>query len=199
MTEPSSQPSAGPADRFRRVAGAFGDVVARVPDDAWDAPAPCAGWTARDVVGHLVTWVPGVLGRSGLELPSEPTVEHDPAGAWAAFADAVQAAVDDPVTAATRFDAGPPGEMTVGAAVDMLVVGDVLVHTWDLGTAVGVDVTLDPVLAGRLLEGMEQMDEALRASGHYGPAVDVPADADVQTRLLAFTGRDPSSPPGPRR
>jgi hypothetical protein len=31
----------------------------------------------------------------------------------------------------------------------------------------------------------------LRASGQYGPRVEVPADADVQTRLIAFIGRDP--------
>ena len=31
----------------------------------------------------------------------------------------------------------------------------------------------------------------LRASGHYGSKVDVPNDADEQTRLIAFTGRQP--------
>lgn len=35
------------------------------------------------------------------------------------------------------------------------------------------------------------MDDVLRQSGQYGAKVDVPADADVQTRLLAFIGRDP--------
>jgi hypothetical protein len=33
------------------------------------------------------------------------------------------------------------------------------------------------------------MDTALRASGRYGPRVEVPEDADAQTRLLAFIGR----------
>ena len=33
--------------------------------------------------------------------------------------------------------------------------------------------------------------EELRASGPYGPKVTVPADADEQTRLIAFTGRQP--------
>ncbi len=35
------------------------------------------------------------------------------------------------------------------------------------------------------------MDAALRTSGHYGPRTEVPADADAQTRLLAFIGRTP--------
>lgn len=44
-----------------------------------------------------------------------------------------------------------------------------------------------------MLLGMQPMDEMLRASGHYGAKVAVPADADAdeQTQLIAFTGRDP--------
>lgn len=38
---------------------------------------------------------------------------------------------------------------------------------------------------------MAPMDEALRRSGHYGPKVAEPHDADDQTKLLAFTGREP--------
>ena len=38
---------------------------------------------------------------------------------------------------------------------------------------------------------MVPIDEVLRESGHYGPRVEVPADADEQTKLIAFTGRMP--------
>ena len=31
----------------------------------------------------------------------------------------------------------------------------------------------------------------MRSSGQYGPKVDVPPDSDVQTRMLAFIGRNP--------
>ena len=47
--------------------------------------------------------------------------------------------------------------------------------------------TVHPPVAG----GLEPIDELLRASGHFGPRVAAPDDADVQTRLLAFTGRQP--------
>lgn len=40
-----------------------------------------------------------------------------------------------------------------------------------------------------MLEGMLPLDEVLRQSGQYGPRVEVPDDADVQTKLLAFIGR----------
>jgi uncharacterized protein (TIGR03086 family) len=64
-------------------------------------------------------------------------------------------------------------------------------HTWDLARATGQDERLDPAECEALLTGMEPMDDVLRQSGQYGPKVEVPADADVQTRLLAFIGRDP--------
>jgi uncharacterized protein (TIGR03086 family) len=64
-------------------------------------------------------------------------------------------------------------------------------HTWDLAKATGQPVALDEDTCAALLAGMEPMDEVLRQSGQYGPRVPVPADADVQTRLLAFVGRNP--------
>ena len=187
--------SDSPAERFRRVAGRFGDRVAQVPADAWERPAPPEGWTARDVVRHLVEWVPAVIGRSGIALPADPpetpSVDHDPLGAWTALAEALQAALDDPVVAATTYDVGPPGEMTVEASIGMIVTGDVVVHTWDLARATGLDEEIDPIIAGEMLVGMQPLDAVLRESGHYGPKVELPEGASVQDRLLAFTGRDP--------
>jgi uncharacterized protein (TIGR03086 family) len=179
------------ADRYRKVAATFGDLVAGVPADGWSDPAPCAGWTARDVVAHLVEWVPAVLGPSGLEFPGGPTVSDDPVAAWAAFSATIQSALDDPDVSARRFDAGPPGEMTLEAAIGMLVVGDVFLHSWDLARATGQDLELDPELAEEMLVGMQPIEDLLRASGHYGPAVAVAADAGVGDRLIAFVGRDP--------
>jgi len=49
----------------------------------------------------------------------------------------------------------------------------------------------EPQRCAVMLEGMQPIDELLRSSGQYGPKVEVPDDADVQTRLLAFIGRDP--------
>jgi hypothetical protein len=67
-----------------------------------------------------------------------------------------------------------------------------LAHTWDLARASGQDVTLEPEFCAHLLAGMAPIEDLLRASGQYGPAVAVPADADAQTRLIGFIGRDPS-------
>lgn len=179
------------AGRFARVADGFSAVVAAVPADGWDAPAPCDGWRARDVVGHMVEWMPAFMSRAGLDLRPATAVDDDPAAAWAELVDAIAEAVADPEVAGTEFDGGPAGVMTVARAVDMLFVGDVLVHTWDLAKATGQDVVLEPDLVHDMLLGLQPMDEMLRASGHYGPRIDVSADASEQDRLVAFTGRTP--------
>jgi len=80
----------------------------------------------------------------------------------------------------------------VAEAVSMLVTGDVLVHTWDLARATGLPEHLDGELVHGMLGGVESMGDALQASGHYGPRVAVPHDADEQSRLLALTGRNPA-------
>ncbi len=186
-----------PAARHREVAGAFTDRVLGTRD--WSAPAPVAGWTARDVVEHLVTWLPGFLAGGGVTLPAGPAVAEDPVGAWRAQATAVQALLDDRDTADRHFAHPMAGEGALAEVIDRFYTADVFMHTWDLARATGQDDRLDPDFCATLLTGLEPLDEVLRASGQYGPRVPVPngADgADVQTRMLAFIGRDPSWTPG---
>jgi uncharacterized protein (TIGR03086 family) len=178
------------ADRFRKVSAAFTERVERVPDGAWDNPSPCTGWVARDVVGHLVGWIPGFMERYGVEFGTVPSVDADPAGAWAAARDAVQRALDDPAVA-SRTSETPMGQTSMEQSVGMFVIGDVLIHTWDLARAAGLDEKLDPDEVGRLSGMMQMSDEAMRSSGEFGPRVPVPDSADAQTKLIAFSGREP--------
>ena len=177
-----------PSDRYRRIAAEMTRRVDAVPADAWDSPAPPEGWRARDVIGHLVGWIPGtVLGGVWLEGAD---ADVDPVAAWHALDDALQAALDDPASATDELDL-PPGRMSRAAAIDMICTNDVLIHTWDLARATGLDERLLPHEVEGMLAGILPMDDALRSSGHYGPKVEVAPDADPQTRLIAFLGRRP--------
>jgi uncharacterized protein (TIGR03086 family) len=179
------------ADRYRRVAEAFTERVREVPEDGWERPAPCEGWVARDVVRHLVEWVPAFFRDAGGPAFPVGSVDDDPLGAWTALNDAIQAVLDDPAASAAPIAHPRAGEHRLDEAIATFVLGDVLVHTWDLARATGLDETLDADEVRRLLDGMEPLDEVLRASGQYGPRIAVPDDADEQTRLIAFTGRRP--------
>ena len=180
----------GPAERHREVAGAFTDRV--LGAQRWDAPAPVSGWVARDVVRHLTEWLPALLtAGAGVDLARGPAVDHDPVGAWRVQSDAVQALLDDPATASRVLSNPHIGELPLDRAIDQFYTADVFMHTWDLARATGQDDRLDPDFCADLLAGMEQMEEVMRSSGQYGARVPVPDDADVQTRLLGFIGRDP--------
>lgn len=178
-----------PSDHHRQVAGDFSARVEGVRD--WDAPAPVDGWTARDVVAHLVEWLPGFLSGGGVQLPAGPPASEDPAAAWRHHAQAVQDLLDAP-DADRPFLHAQVGEHPLDRAVDLFYTADVFLHTWDLARATGQDDTLDEGSCAALLAGMAPMEELLRASGQYGPAIPVPADAPAQDRLLGFIGRDPS-------
>ena len=111
--------------------------------------------------------------------------------AWTSVSDGIQAALDDPHPAAREADS-PMGRRSLEQMVDMIVINDVLIHTWDLARATGHEETLDAVEVERMSSGFFDMpDEVLRGSGQFGPRVEVADDADLQTRLIAFSGRRP--------
>ena len=189
MSGGSGLRDADPAARHREVAGGFAARVRGVCD--WDAPAPVEGWTARDVVDHLVTWFPGFLSAGGVELAPGPSAHEDPVAAWEHQQHQVQALLD--ASDADRSFTHPyAGEHPLAQAVDQFYVADVFLHTWDLARATGQDDHLDEGFGAALLEGMRPIEDVLRGSGQYGPAVPVPDDAPVQDRLVGFIGRDPA-------
>lgn len=177
-----------PADDHRRVAGDLSAVVDGVTE--WEAPAPVEGWTARDVVDHLVTWFPGFLAAGGVQL-APATSSDDPADQWRAHAHAVQALLDAP-DADRPFTHPHVGTMPLDVAVAQFYTADVFMHTWDLARSSGQDVRLDPDRCAAMLAGMQPIEDLLRSSGQYGPAVPVPDHAPVQDRLVGFIGRDPA-------
>ena len=176
-------------ERYERVTGLFTERVRAVPADQWDNPSPCEGWTARDVVGHLTEWIPGYFGGFGVTFPPVPSVQEDPLAAWTTVQATIGDALSTPEVADKEVET-PFAKMTLAAAVDMIVIGDVFTHTWDLARATGQPDQLDPEQLQIMLGGIGALpEEAMRADGMFGPQIDVPEDADDQTRLLAFMGR----------
>lgn len=192
------RPGQSPGEEWREVGDRFTAVVDAVAAAAWDAPAPVAGWAARDVVRHLVEWFPAFLqSGSGERLDVWTSVDDDPVAAWHELERGVRALLDDPATPDKVLSNPHLGDVPLDQAVSRFFTADVFMHTWDLARATGQDDRLDPQRCADLVSGMVPIEDAMRASGQYGPRVDVPADADPQTRLLGFIGRDPGwEPPG---
>lgn len=181
-----------PATEHRRVTALFTTLVRAADPAGWDDPSPVAAWRARDVVGHLVEWLPSLIeSGSAIRLDPGPSAAEDPVAAWEHHVAAVQTLLDDPATASATLTNPHLGELPLDQAIDRFYTSDVFLHSWDLARATGQPIALDPVRCAEMLAGMEPMDAMLRASGQYGPKVEVPADAPVQDRLMGFIGRDP--------
>lgn len=106
----------------------------------------------------------GVLtSAGGPSLSAGPSVDEDPCGAWITLNSGIQALLDDPASSAKEISHARAGTHRLDDATAMFFLGDIVVHTWDLARASGLD---------------EPLDEMLRASGQYRPKVEVPPDAD---------------------
>jgi uncharacterized protein (TIGR03086 family) len=179
------------SDRYRRLSVAFTEKIAEVPPDRWESPSPCAGWSALDVVRHVVDTHGMFLGLVGRALPEDiPSVDDDPLAAWLVARDAVQADLDDPVRAQAEYD-GAFGRSTFEKAVDGFLCFDQVVHGWDLARAAGLDETIDAEEVPVITAHAEKMGDLLRTPGVCGPALEPPRDADDQTRMLMLLGRRP--------
>ena len=178
------------ADRHRTVAQGFSDRVDQLADADWDRPTPCDGWVVRDIVDHLAEWVPAFI-ASATEIPPPALAGDSPAATWRTLDGWIQGLLDDPTTAAMPFSHPMAGSHRLDEAIERFVLGDVLIHTWDVARSAGLDETLPAEEVSRMLPGLEQMGDVLEQSGQYGRAVEVPAGADDQTRLIALTGRTP--------
>ena len=176
------------ADRYRKLAASMTETIAGVDEERWSAPSPCEGWTARDVVSHLVDTSAMFLGFIDQEPPSGPSVDDDPLGAFTDARDRVQAALDDPTTASKEYD-GMFGRTSFAKSVDGFLSADLVIHRWDLARATGQDETMPADEVERVHAQLAPMDDKLRGPGAFGPKIEPPAGADDQTKLLCFLGR----------
>jgi uncharacterized protein (TIGR03086 family) len=176
------------AQQYRLVASGFDARVNATSGDGWTAPSPCAEWTARDVVGHVVgnhRWLATRV-RGGEAAPM--TDDEDPAEAWRGAYGAVLAITEDPAAMAAMVE-GPMGEMPFEQMLGSFVCMDVLVHTWDLARAGGTDERLDEASVGAAYETMKPLDDQIRQPGFFEPKLEPPVGADTQTEFLYFLGR----------
>jgi uncharacterized protein (TIGR03086 family) len=180
------------ADRYRTLASQFEARVAAVRPEDWSNPSPCDGWTARDVVAHVIDVHAMMLRPLSIGRRDAPTPGDDPLGAFRAARADVQRVLDDPALADTEYD-GMFGRTRVADTVDRFLGFDLVVHGWDLATATGQDPTMPADDVDRLLAFVEQVGTAtMRENGVTGPEVEVPADASAQDRLLGLLGRHPA-------
>ncbi len=177
------------SEQYETAHRSLAAVLDAVPADHWNRRSPCADWTARDVVDHVITTQREFLESRGIDLGDIPDVAADPAAAWRHHAKRVREVIADDAVAGTEFD-GHFGRTTIGATLEQFYVWDMVVHRWDVARAVGADAGLTDAELDRIEAGADSFGDALYMDGICRPAVPVPAEADRQTRVLARLGRE---------
>lgn len=181
-------------------------VAAGVGPQHADLPTPCREYDVAALTGHVVGWLEnfaaGLASADGTCPRSdvgEVTVAADEASARIrAGARTIDEAVRRGATGRPLVIAaqgGMPGELALS-----MMLGEYLVHGWDLARATGQqwDPPAETADAAReFLAGMVA-PEHRGAGGMFGPEVAVPEDAPALDRLIGFSGRDPrwTSPAG---
>ena len=78
-------------------------------------------------------------------------------------------------------------------AAAMMNLSEVVVHTWDIATALGADPTIDPNIAEMVDEFYRSISlDPYRAHGAFGAEMLVDPSAPPADRLLALLGRRPA-------
>ena len=181
--------------QYQRAWTTLEQTAAAVAPSAWERPSPCRGWTARQLVGHLVDGhhqVQALLAGTG---PAPPTSDvpalaalagPDPASALRGATTEVRATLAglDPAVMAET----PRGPLPVEQLLSMAVV-EPFVHGWDLAVATGQHVTARPRADGHIAPRRAAARRAARRHRQYAPARYVPDDAPDAQRLLAALGR----------
>jgi uncharacterized protein (TIGR03086 family) len=181
--------------RHVTVCAGFSRVVASTLG-RWDWPSPCQGWSARDVVEHVIGFHDALLLRPLGAKPDRP--RDDPLRRWSLTVDAMAELFDRPGLFEATIGVPAVGnnarsQIDARQLVPMLTQ-DVFIHTWDLARTVGAGDRLDERLCLVYLERLPADDRLVR-SGMFGAPIEVPSSADLQSQLLARLGRDPSWAP----
>jgi uncharacterized protein (TIGR03086 family) len=192
-------------EAFRQAQQAFSDRVHAVAEDQWQAPTPDTEWSVADLVGHLIEehrWAAPLMHGLDLEsarkvvegsrsLPVDGGVGGNLAEEWdEAAIESLDAFTDDGAIDRTiELSRGPT------PARDYLseMIFDLVVHGWDLGTAIGYSgATLPDELVEAVYEQAKALGD-LSGSGMFAKPVSVPDDASPIDKLVALTGRNPRS------
>lgn len=169
-------------------------VVRTLPDDALDAPTPCAEYDVRHLLNHLFHVVVGfqaLAAREEADFSVTPDRLSEYGDGWRARFGKETALLAD-AWSVPGADEGVAGSMNLPArTVGAMALLDLTVHAWDLARATGLPYAPDAGGLRALEELVAAMGPTARTMGVFGEPVPVPAEASAFEALLASTGRDP--------
>lgn len=183
---------------FLQSDAALRSVIDRISPEQLSLPVP-AEWSRKEnpvlrdiLAAHTFdeAWVPDVLAGRTIDEVGDTyagdLLGDDPIGAYDRAHDAATAAVEG------TSDLDAVAHMSYGD----FPVREYFVHisiyrafqAWSIAKVLGLEYSLPPELVEGLWEHVGPQVDAFREMGVFPPEIEVPADADSETRLLARVG-----------
>ncbi|WP_134321764.1 TIGR03086 family metal-binding protein [Cumulibacter soli] len=178
-------------------------VAGRVEENHLGLPTPCAEYDVSALSAHIVGWLENFAGGyadpdgvcpladvSSVSVTRQQAAERIDTAA-VTLDNAVQAgAAERPLVISQQ--GGMPGDMALS-----MILGEYLVHGWDLARATGQSWTPDDEASETSLTFFGGMvtPEYRGDGGMFAAEVAVPENAPIFDRLLGFAGRNPDWTP----
>ena len=158
---------------------------------------PDTEWDVNELITHMLSVlksVPAALAEPGVEpandILADDTIDQDALD----FTVHWQLAVDKAEAIIAEIDLEDifvhNSRQTTVEDFLIEIAGDLLIHAWDLGEAIGMSVRFAPAIAEAVMETTIIPNKTMRSSHTlFTESINPPANADIQARLLALFGR----------
>ena len=163
------------------------DLIHAVPAGLRHAPTPCREWDVDTLAGHLYQ----VIAALDLAGHGQPV----PADHWQRARTGAAIAAD---WAPPRETIDMGGTPMPGETVVAMLLGDLVLHGWDLSRAAGRPYTAHPEAVETTYAFLTAFGAQGRGMGLFAEPVAVPRDAPLLDRTLGLSGRDPAWRPAGR-
>ena len=179
---------------FKNCLAKSSSVMARVKVSQFKDPTLDTEWDVETLVRHMLyelSWVADILdGQTIAEVGDKyesDLISDDLVKSW-------QAAADKALDSLKKVNLDGTVHLSYGDSKAPHYIreqaSDQLIHAWDLGTAIGVEVNFDPAVAEYLYQAALPRQPEMAATGLFAPAIKVAGSAAIQTKLLALYGRN---------
>ena len=180
-------------DLFKNCLAKASSVISQVKTSQYQDPTPDTEWNVKKLAGHMLyelSWAADILngktvGEIGTKYDTD-LIGDDLQKNWQTAA--MKALISLGKVNPEQIIHLSYGDFKASHYIQEQA-NDQLIHAWDLGTAIGVEVKFDPDIAEFLYEAALPRQPEMAATGLFAPAIKVPEPADIQTKLLALFGR----------